>query len=86
MSNSPTHTLPRAPNLVLQPAGWPQPKGYANGIKARGDLLFIGGMTSFFLNFGEDYVTERVRVEDGRVRLPTTPGLARWVDWERLPR
>ena len=44
MSNSPTHTLPRAPNLVLQPAGWPQPKGYANGIKARGDLLFIGGM------------------------------------------
>ena len=32
------------PNVVLQPAGWPQPKGFANGIKARGDLLFLGGM------------------------------------------
>jgi enamine deaminase RidA (YjgF/YER057c/UK114 family) len=45
LSDSPTDTLPpRAPNIVLQPSGWPQPKGYANGIKARGDLLFIGGM------------------------------------------
>ena len=33
--------------MVLQPAGWPQPKGYANGIKARGDLLFIGGMVGW---------------------------------------
>lgn len=46
MSNSPIDTLPkrRPRNVVLQPAGWPQPKGYANGIKARGDVLFIGGM------------------------------------------
>lgn len=45
MPSSPTDTLPRrAANLVLQPAGWPQPRGYANGIKARGDLLFIGGL------------------------------------------
>ena len=45
MSDRPTDTLPpRAPNTVLQPAGWPQPKGYANGIKARGDILFVGGM------------------------------------------
>jgi enamine deaminase RidA (YjgF/YER057c/UK114 family) len=45
LSDSPTETLPPcAPHIVLQPAGWPQPKGYANGIKARGDLLFIGGM------------------------------------------
>ena len=35
---------PRAANLILQPAGWPQPKGYANGVKARGDLLFVGGL------------------------------------------
>ncbi len=33
------------PNVVLQPAGWPRPQGYANGIKARGDLLFLGGLT-----------------------------------------
>ncbi len=46
MSNSPIDTLPgrRKANLVLHPPGWPQPKGYANGIKARGDLLFIGGL------------------------------------------
>ncbi len=40
--------------------------------------------TTFFLTFAEEYVAERVRVEDGRVRLPTSPGLARWVDWERV--
>lgn len=28
----------------LQPPGWPEPKGYANGIKARGDFVFVGGM------------------------------------------
>ncbi len=49
MPDSPIDTLPpRAPsNVVLQPSGWPQPKGYANGIKARGDLLFIGGMVGW---------------------------------------
>lgn len=40
--------------------------------------------TSFFLMFGEEYVAERLRVENGRVRLPTAPGLARWIDWERV--
>ena len=28
----------------MQPAGWPRPKGYANGIRARGDVVFVGGM------------------------------------------
>lgn len=28
---------------VLQPEGWQQPVGYANGIEARGRILFIGG-------------------------------------------
>jgi enamine deaminase RidA (YjgF/YER057c/UK114 family) len=47
LSNSPIDTLPprTMPNVVLQPSGWPQPKGFANGIKARGDLLFVGGLT-----------------------------------------
>jgi enamine deaminase RidA (YjgF/YER057c/UK114 family) len=46
MSNNLFDTLPprTMPNIVLQPSSWPQPKGYANGIKARGDLLFVGGM------------------------------------------
>jgi len=28
---------------VLQPKDWPQPKGYANGIAARGTLVFVAG-------------------------------------------
>ena len=28
----------------IQPSGWPQPKGYANGMKARGTLLMTGGL------------------------------------------
>ena len=27
----------------LQPPGWAEPKGYANGMLARGALLFVGG-------------------------------------------
>ena len=29
---------------VLQPAGWPAPKGYANGMTAEGRLVVTGGM------------------------------------------
>ena len=29
---------------VLQPAGWPRPKGYANGVAASGRQVFIAGM------------------------------------------
>jgi enamine deaminase RidA (YjgF/YER057c/UK114 family) len=32
---------------VLQPAGWPRPQGYANGIKARGEMIFVGGMVGW---------------------------------------
>jgi enamine deaminase RidA (YjgF/YER057c/UK114 family) len=33
-----------APNTVLQPPGWPRPKGFANGMLARGEMVFVGGM------------------------------------------
>jgi enamine deaminase RidA (YjgF/YER057c/UK114 family) len=29
---------------VILPEGWPRPKGYANGVVARGQMLFIAGM------------------------------------------
>jgi enamine deaminase RidA (YjgF/YER057c/UK114 family) len=32
---------------VIQPEGWKQPKGYANGIEARGRLLFVGGQVGW---------------------------------------
>ena len=33
-----------SPHAVLNPAGWPQPKGFSNGILARGETVFVGGM------------------------------------------
>lgn len=32
---------------VLQPSGWPQPKGYANGIMAEGRLVVTGGVVGW---------------------------------------
>ena len=29
---------------ILQPAGWPRPKGYSNGMSAKGRLIFTAGM------------------------------------------
>ena len=31
-------------NEAILPAGWPRPKGYANGVVAKGRMLFIAGM------------------------------------------
>jgi enamine deaminase RidA (YjgF/YER057c/UK114 family) len=30
--------------VVLQPPGWPRPRGYSNGMMARGTLIVTGGM------------------------------------------
>jgi enamine deaminase RidA (YjgF/YER057c/UK114 family) len=32
---------------VLQPAGWPRPKGYANGISASGRMVFTAGVVGW---------------------------------------
>jgi enamine deaminase RidA (YjgF/YER057c/UK114 family) len=29
---------------ILQPAGWPRPKGYSNGISATGRMIFTAGV------------------------------------------
>ena len=31
----------------LQPSGWPQPKGYANGVVAKGRMVFVSGMVGW---------------------------------------
>ncbi len=41
---------------VLQPAGWKQPKGYANGIVAQGRMVFTGGMIGW--NAEEQFETD----------------------------
>jgi enamine deaminase RidA (YjgF/YER057c/UK114 family) len=32
---------------ILQPPGWPRPKGYANGISARGRMIFTAGIVGW---------------------------------------
>ncbi|MFQ5660750.1 MAG: RidA family protein [Gammaproteobacteria bacterium] len=32
---------------ILQPPGWPRPKGYANGVMAEGKSVFLGGMVGW---------------------------------------
>ncbi len=32
---------------ILQPPGWPRPKGYANGVSARGQLVFTAGQVGW---------------------------------------
>ncbi|MFZ0125391.1 MAG: RidA family protein, partial [Xanthobacteraceae bacterium] len=41
MSDQQTKSRPGA--TALLPAGWPAPKGYANGIRVRGELVFVAG-------------------------------------------
>ena len=32
---------------ILQPPGWPRPKGYANGVAAQGRQVFVSGMVGW---------------------------------------
>ena len=32
---------------VLQPPTWPRPKGYANGVTARGKMIFVAGQVGW---------------------------------------
>jgi enamine deaminase RidA (YjgF/YER057c/UK114 family) len=46
---------------VLQPAGWTPPKGYSNGIAARGTLVFVAGQVGWNAEeriVGEDFVAQ----------------------------
>ena len=48
---------------TLQPAEWTRPKGYSNGISARGQMLFISGQIGWDSNgqFNSDNLTEQVK-------------------------
>lgn len=32
---------------ILQPAGWPRPRGYSNGISAKGRMIFTAGVVGW---------------------------------------
>lgn len=38
---------PSPPHRVLHPAGWPRPKGYANGVLAEGRVVVTGGVVGW---------------------------------------
>ena len=48
---------------VLQPPGWPRPRGYANGIAAEGRLVFVAGQIGWTPDgvFASDDLVEQVR-------------------------
>ncbi|HEY9055873.1 MAG TPA: RidA family protein [Aurantimonas sp.] len=45
---------------ALQPAGWPTPKGYANGVMGRGNMVLTGGLIGWDENkeFPEGFVDQ----------------------------
>ena len=47
---------------TLQPAEWPRPKGYANGMAARGQMIFISGQIGWDADgqFSSDDLTGQV--------------------------
>lgn len=49
---------------VLQPAGWKQPKGYANGILAQGRMVFTGGMIGW--NANEEFESDEFAEQAGQ--------------------
>jgi enamine deaminase RidA (YjgF/YER057c/UK114 family) len=48
---------------TLQPAEWARPKGYANGMTARGQMIFISGQVGWDAHgqFNSDNLTEQVK-------------------------
>lgn len=41
---------------IVQPDGWARPKGYSNGVAARGEFLFIAGQIGW--NEREEFVSD----------------------------
>jgi len=72
------HELPTrgAKHRTLQPAGWPTPKGYANGIKARGEMVFVGGMIGWDANekFAKGFVAQARQALENIVAVLTEGG------------
>ena len=57
-------------NEILQPPGWPKPKGYSNGIAAEGRLVFVGGQIGWDEN--EVLVSDDLAAQVKRILLNTT--------------
>ena len=59
-------------HTVIQPEGWPTPRGYANAVSARGRMIFTGGLIGWDVDgrFPDGFVTQvRQVLENTRVVL-----------------
>lgn len=59
---------------TLLPAGWPRPKGYANGVAATGRFVFTGGVVGW--NEQEQFVADSLAGQVRQVLLNTIAILA----------
>ena len=59
-----------APHQVLQPASWKQPRGYANGVAARGTLVSVAGQIGWNAQceFTSDDFVEQTRQALANIR------------------
>jgi len=57
------NSTPDSSHLIVQPAGWAFPKGYANGVLASGRQLFVGGQIGWNAQcqFDSDDLVDQVR-------------------------
>ena len=47
---------------ILQPPGWPRPRGYSNGVAASGRLVFVAGQVGWVGGvFASDDLVEQIR-------------------------
>lgn len=61
---------------ILLPEGWPQPKGYANGVVVKGTQIFLGGQIGWDTQgrLAGDFVGQVRQALDNIVRLLTEAG------------
>jgi enamine deaminase RidA (YjgF/YER057c/UK114 family) len=63
-------------NKVLQPLGWKPPRGYANGVAARGTVVAVAGQIGWNANceFDSDDLVDQVRQALSNVRAVLAEG------------
>ena len=61
---------------VLQPAGWPRPKGYSNGIAADGRIIVTGGVVGWNAagEFADNLVAQTAQVLDNILAILNEAG------------
>lgn len=62
---------------IIQPEGWAQPVGYANGLKVRGTLVYVGGQIGWDENcvfHSDDFVDQVAQALRNVVAVLTAAG------------